>query len=453
MADINAAERQRIRAIMAAMEVGSLTPDAAAVAVDVQGAPWMEVLQPRTGETAVSAPGLAGGLRTEGGGWWVAVARVEGEQSAYAEGERVTHEDLLQMTRSYDPEYRRAEVLMPSQRGSSHYASEYGWHVAGHVAGLAYDGHHLWALLESRSRELEYAVAMGAEQRSIRYWRRMPELEGEPPYLRHLALLAGEPPGVPNLPPLTEWVEGGGLPSYPGEPNDVQRERYIERSLTLNLQEGGQTMQTTTPASGTPPRPDQTPPAEGDRTPPVTLETIRQTMRRLVGLGDSVPDSAPTPSTETRTTPPASAPAGLPEEVRRAVAALQESNRQLVSAVLEPMAAMMERMESERAERSTSERRQRVVEVISAAVREGRVVAAQARVLEQTLPLLEGEALDEALRTVATSPPLLTHLRAGLELVTEGEGGQRLAEVNGRFRAPDGSHAPTAAIRSLMGGA
>lgn len=145
---------------------------------------------------------------------WVVAARVEDEQSFFAE-DPITSEKLRRMVASYDPEFRLAPVIAPwSPRtgqivGPSHFAGQWGPPL-GFIRSLDFDGLNLWAEIEELedvdgNGQVAAAVAAGYLGRSIGWWDATPELEGTPPYLRHLALLGGENPGIANMPPLTDY--------------------------------------------------------------------------------------------------------------------------------------------------------------------------------------------------------------------------------------------------------
>lgn len=141
---------------------------------------------------------------------WVEVAKVEGKDSFFSDREdQLTADRLKSMAASYDPRFRKAPVIAgfrDGQAGPAHKTGEY-LPPLGFVRGLDFDGHFLWADIESieGTSRIEDAVLDGFHQRSIGAWLKLPELDGSPPYLRHLALLAGEPPGIPNLTPLDEY--------------------------------------------------------------------------------------------------------------------------------------------------------------------------------------------------------------------------------------------------------
>lgn len=129
---------------------------------------------------------------------WIVLARVEGEDSIIPKKDRLTADDLRAMAESYDPAHRRAPIVLTHK----------GEQSLGHVDEVDFDGVNLLGrvsqIADGGQGLVDAAVSRGWIERSIRFWRNSPELEGRPPYLIHVALLSGEAPGQHSLPPLTE---------------------------------------------------------------------------------------------------------------------------------------------------------------------------------------------------------------------------------------------------------
>jgi hypothetical protein len=128
---------------------------------------------------------------------WVVLARVEGDDSIIPAKDRLTAADLQRMAESYDPMHRKAPVVL-THKGDT---------PAGFIEETGFDGANLLGRISEIPDAdgeglVTKAVAKGWIQRSIRFWRNSPEIEGNPPQLIHLALLGGEAPGQHSLPPL-----------------------------------------------------------------------------------------------------------------------------------------------------------------------------------------------------------------------------------------------------------
>lgn len=148
---------------------------------------------------------------------WIVLARVEDGDSLFAD-DPITADMLRSMAENYDPDLRMAPVISgydpeAGAAGPSHWTGEWSPPL-GFIRGLQFDGLNLWGQVEELRNDdgdplvTDYVVR-GFWQRSIGWWRSLPELFDRKPkdraYLRHVALLGAEPPGIPNLPPLTEY--------------------------------------------------------------------------------------------------------------------------------------------------------------------------------------------------------------------------------------------------------
>lgn len=130
---------------------------------------------------------------------WIVLARVEGEDSIIPKKDRLTADELRAMAESYDPTHRKAPIVLTHK----------GEQSLGHIEAADFDGVNLLGLpsqiLDTDGEGLvTKAVSRGWIERSIRFWRNSPELEGRPPYLIHVALLSGEAPAQHSLPPLSD---------------------------------------------------------------------------------------------------------------------------------------------------------------------------------------------------------------------------------------------------------
>ena len=145
---------------------------------------------------------------------WVVLARVEDEKSLFDSKDRIKSDDYERMVKSYDPAFRMAPVISGFSKeagvaGPSHWVGE-DLEPLGHISELDFDGFNLWGkvseLKDGNVGRVSKYVSNGFWQRSIGFWRNLPEKDGEP-YLRHVALLGGEQPGIPNMPLLTEFFQ------------------------------------------------------------------------------------------------------------------------------------------------------------------------------------------------------------------------------------------------------
>lgn len=147
---------------------------------------------------------------------WIVLARVEGDDSIIPKKDRLTADDLRAMAESYDPNHRKAPIVLTHK----------GEQSLGYIEATDFDGVNLLGLpsqIQDADGEglVTKAVSHGWIERSIRFWRNSPELEGRPPYLIHVALLSGEAPAQHSLPPLSD-VFSRSLP---------EAEVFCDRSL------------------------------------------------------------------------------------------------------------------------------------------------------------------------------------------------------------------------------
>jgi len=201
---------ERLRAYLVAreMETQGVPPHLAAEQADAQlDNAWrvkfpgedfpLDLMAP-----TASAEGLPGGIKAGEALTWAIVA------APTPDGEYLTAAVIAELVSTYDPDFRRAPIVLPNGSGPVHTVGRWAPFVPGSVRALAHDGHHLWALIEDHGMVGFSVDFAGIRERSIAWRNPLRDLDPPAAYLEHVALVSAEMPGVPNMPSLDQYFLG-----------------------------------------------------------------------------------------------------------------------------------------------------------------------------------------------------------------------------------------------------
>lgn len=191
----------------------------------------LQVVEPATSKRTGETPG---GIETSDGRNWMIAARVEDDRSSFAPDERISHGELADIARSYDPDLIHQAPVGTPNGGPGHWTLEFADKMAGQVDAIDFDGYNLWTLVSQNDGMVRKAIKAGLRSRSIGVMPNYSEAGGKP-YLRHL-LITAETPGITNLRPLETFFPAGKGESRAATPtrwrtiNDLPT---AERSITM----------------------------------------------------------------------------------------------------------------------------------------------------------------------------------------------------------------------------
>lgn len=379
---------------------------------------------------SASTEDLPGGIKAGESLTWAIVA------APTPDGEYLTTEEIAGLVGSYDPEFRRAPIVLPSGKGPTHDVGEWAPWVPGTVRALASDGWFLWALIEDRQGMLGFEVDFaGIRDRSIRWWPELDDLDPPAPYLRHIALLSAEPPGVPNMPGLDQYF----LAERPAD----SKQLTVREATLKNIPTREVTMETdpkkvapaTDPPGGKDAKELSEPkeakvqesdvPDQGVDLAQLTKDAAEAVVKELTARGVIKPaEPDPKPKTE-------------PSETERQLAAATATIATLGDQIRE-LSGKVETLSASSTTSALAARKARVTETLDRAVSEGRLTAGH-RELEEPLlcdaRLTDVEVSDRLTKIAALPRSINPEIVASLSY-EDGEGTAR--DVPSRLLPPAG---------------